>query len=57
MIISQWPADAPRGSVSTFCKENNISREAFYFLRRRAINEGQEAVLELKSRKLKNSPK
>jgi hypothetical protein len=54
--IAQWPPDSPRGSVTAFCKEHNISRETFYLLRRRAISEGQAAVLEPKSRKPKNSP-
>lgn len=26
---SQWPPDAPRGSVSTFCIEHGIFRETF----------------------------
>jgi hypothetical protein len=36
LAISQWPKDAPRGAVSTFCSEQGISRKSFYELRRRA---------------------
>ena len=56
LAISQWPDDAPRGAVSTFCAEHGISRKSFYELRRRAIAEGQAAVLEPRSRRPKSSP-
>lgn len=54
--ISQWPDDAPRGAVSTFCAEHGISRKTFYVLRRRALIEGPAAVLEPKTRRPRSSP-
>ena len=35
LIVASWPEDAPRGAVSRFCRENNVSREWFYATRRR----------------------
>jgi transposase InsO family protein len=56
LAISQWPDDAPRGSVTTFCAEHGLSRETFYQIRRRAKAEGQAAVLEPRSRRPRTSP-
>jgi len=56
LAISQWPEDAPRGAVSTFCDEHGISRKSFYELRKRALVEGLAAVLEPKSRRPRSSP-
>src|SRR6185437_11849293 len=56
LAISQWPEDAPRGAVSTFCVEHGISRKSFYELRKRALVEGPAAVLEPKSRRPRSSP-
>ena len=56
LAISQWPEDAPRGAVSTFCAEHAISRKSFYELRRRVRVEGPAAVLEPKSRRPGSSP-
>lgn len=52
----QWPPDAPRGSVTTFCLEQGISREMFYAIRRRAAVEGPAAALEPRSRRPNRSP-
>ena len=46
LAIAQWPDDAPRGAVSTFCAEHGISRKSFYVLRKRATADGPAAVLE-----------
>ncbi|WP_396275666.1 integrase core domain-containing protein [Gordonia sp. AC31] len=54
--MSQWPDDAPRGAVSTFCTEHGISRKSFYELRKRAREEGPSAVLEPRTRRPKSSP-
>ncbi|MGV0740741.1 IS481 family transposase, partial [Mycobacterium syngnathidarum] len=54
--MSQWPDDAPRGAVTTFCAEHGISRKAFYALRRRAKVDGPAAVLEPRTRRPKTSP-
>ena len=56
LAISQWPEDAPRGAVSTFCAEHGISRKSFYELRRRAKTDGPAAVLEPRSRSPRSSP-
>ena len=56
LAISQWPGDAPRGAVSTFCAEYGISRKSFYELRRRAKSDGPAAVLEPRTRRPKSSP-
>ncbi|KHK98339.1 integrase [Microbacterium mangrovi] len=56
LAITQWPADAPRGSVTTFCVEHGISRETFYAIRKRAIVDGPAAALEPRSRRPKQSP-
>lgn len=56
LAISQWPDDAPRGSVTTFCIEHEISRETFYVILRRARKEGQAAALEPRTRRPKNNP-
>lgn len=56
LAISQWPDDAPRGAVSTFCAEHGISRKTFYELRRRARDDGPAAVLEPRTRRPRTSP-
>ncbi|KAB7752935.1 integrase core domain-containing protein [Mycolicibacterium mucogenicum] len=56
LAIAQWPDDAPRGAVSTFCVEHGISRKSFYALRKRAVTDGQAAVLEPRTRRPKSSP-
>jgi putative transposase len=56
LAISQWPDDAPRGAVSTFCAEHGISRKSFYELRKRAKTDGPAAVLEPRSRRPRSSP-
>jgi putative transposase len=56
LAISQWPDDAPRGAVSTFCAEHGVSRKSFYKLRKRAKTDGPAAVLEPRTRRPKSSP-
>jgi len=56
LAIAQWPDDAPRGAVSTFCAEHGISRKSFYELRKRTKAEGPAAVLEPRSRRPRSSP-
>jgi transposase InsO family protein len=56
LAISQWPDDAPRGAVSTFCAEHGISRKSFYELRNRAKADGPAAVLQPRTRRPKSSP-
>ncbi|WP_227515153.1 integrase core domain-containing protein, partial [Acinetobacter sp. Root1280] len=54
--MAQWPEDAPRGAVTTFCAEHDISRKTFYDLRKRARVDGPAAVLEPRSRRPRSSP-
>lgn len=56
LAISQWPDDAPRGAVSTFCAEHGISRKSFYELRKRVATDGPASVLEPRSRRPRSSP-
>ena len=56
LAIAQWPDDAPRGAVSTFCGEHGISRKSFYELRTRARVDGPAAALEPMSRRPQSSP-
>jgi len=56
LAIVQWPPDAPRGAVSTFCAEHGISRKTFYEIRKRAAEDGPAAALEPRSRRPKDSP-
>ena len=56
LAIAQWPDDAPRGAVSTFCGEHGISRKSFYELRTRARVDGPAAALEPRSRRPQSSP-
>jgi putative transposase len=56
LAIVQWPADAPRGSVTSFCVEHGISRKTFYEIRKRALTDGPAAALEPRSRRPSSSP-
>jgi putative transposase len=56
LAIIQWPDDAPRGAVTTFCIEHGISRKSFYEIRKRVAMDGPAAALEPRSRRPKNIP-
>lgn len=56
LAISQWPENAPRGAVTSFCAEHGLSRKTFYVLLARARAEGQAAVLQPRSRRPRTSP-
>ena len=56
LAIAQWPDDAPRGAVTTFCTEHEITRKTFYAIRARTRDEGQAAALEPRSRRPTTSP-
>lgn len=56
LAIARWPDDAPRGAVTAFCTEHDISRKTFYHILKRARTEGQAAALEPRSRRPKTSP-
>ena len=56
LAIVQWPDDAPRGSVTTFCAEHGISRKTLYAIRQRAREDGPAAALEPRTRRPRSSP-
>jgi putative transposase len=56
LAITQWPDDAPRGAVTSFCEEHQISRKTFYAIRARTLTDGAAAALEPRSRRPKTSP-
>lgn len=56
LAISQWPEDAPRGSVVAFCAEQGISRNTFYKILKRAREESPAVALEPRSRRPRSSP-
>jgi putative transposase len=56
LAIVQWVDDAPRGSVTTFCLENEISRKTFYAIRQRARDDGPAAALEPRTRRPATTP-
>jgi putative transposase len=56
LAISQWPEDARREAVSTFCAEHGIPRKSFYELRKRTKVDAPAAVLEPRSRRRTSSP-
>jgi len=56
LAITQWPPDAPRGEVTTFCAEHGISRKTFYVIKKRSELEGQAAALQPRTRRPSRSP-
>lgn len=48
--VVAWPADAPRGAVAAFCRENQVSRSWFYEVRQRAHTETALDVLQPRPR-------
>ena len=56
LAIAQWPDDAPRGAVTTFCAEHRISRKTFYAIRARVRTDGAAAALEPRNRRPRSSP-
>jgi transposase InsO family protein len=53
--VATWPADAPRGAVTRFCREYQVSRSWFYQVRARVAAEGVEG-LERRPRRPGRSP-
>ncbi|MDO5493325.1 MAG: IS481 family transposase [Nesterenkonia sp.] len=56
LAIAQWDQDAPRGAVTLFCQQQGISRQSFYRIRRRAVEESAQAAAEPRSRRPHSSP-
>ena len=56
LALANWSEDAPRGAVSTFCAEHEISRKSFYEPRKRAKFDEPASVLEPRSRRPSSSP-
>jgi putative transposase len=55
LLISAWPADPPRGAVTAFCREHQISRTFFYKVAQARAN-GQLAAMRTKPRRPRSSP-
>jgi transposase InsO family protein len=53
--VATWPADAPRGAVTRFCREYEVSRSWFYQVRARVAAEGIDG-LQRRPRRLDRSP-
>jgi len=56
LIIASWPEDAPRGAVTRFCREHNVSREWFYATRKHVTEAGLPHALVARSSRPKTSP-
>lgn len=56
LAIVRWPDDAPRGAVTAFCAEHQLSRKTFYAIRARVRIDGAAAALEPRSRRPNTSP-
>lgn len=56
LIIASWPEHAPRGAVSRFCREHNVSREWFYATRKHVAEAGLPAALVGRSSRPKTTP-
>lgn len=54
--VATWPENAPRGSVTDFCRRHGVSRAWFYRVRARALAEGSWAAMELGSSRPLTSP-
>ena len=48
--------DVPRGAVTTFWAEDEVSWKTFNAIRKRALEDGRAAALELRFRRPKTSP-
>lgn len=57
LLVSSWPADAPRGAVRAFCEEHGVSTSWFYKIRAIAVREGQVRAIEPRSTRPLVSPK
>lgn len=56
LLVTSWPEDSPRGAVTFFCKQHNVSRSWFYKVRGEAELKGQWGALELGSTKPASHP-
>lgn len=48
--VIAWPADAPRGAVARFCRDQGVSRSWFYELRQRALTEPAVSAMQPRPR-------
>jgi transposase InsO family protein len=54
--VATWPEDAPRGAVTAFCREHNVSRAWFYQVRAKAEADGPVQALVRKPTVPSSSP-
>jgi putative transposase len=56
LLVTSWPKDSPRGAVTFFCKQHNVSRSWFYKVRAEAEIKGKWGALELRSTRPESHP-
>ena len=56
LLVTSWPKDSPRGAVTFFCKQHNVSRSWFYKVRGEAEIKGKWGALELRSTRPDSHP-
>lgn len=56
-LVANWADDAPRGAVSAFCAEHQVSRSWFYKVRAAAVSQGPQKAMERASTRPMNSPR
>ena len=55
--IANWPVNAERGAITSFCERHGISRSVFYKIRRQAREQGPVGATEPGSRRPHHSPR
>lgn len=55
-LVASWPEDAPRGSVTAFCRKHKVSRAWFYKIKAAASAQGPMKAMEMRSTKPRTSP-
>ena len=56
MMIAAWPAEAPRGAVSAFCRRHGVSRSRFYEIRALAARVGPVQAVTARSGPTRQRP-
>lgn len=44
-LVVEWPEDAGRGAIDAFCRRHGVSRSWFHAVRKRALEEGDAALV------------
>ena len=56
LLVTSWSKDSPRGAVTFFCRQHNVSRSWFYKVRAEAEIKGKWGALELRSTRPESHP-